>query len=57
MKQRRPKKGERLRARVSLHGTFDATERKALAAWLRRAAHCLAHDADYSEIRNFRLYA
>lgn len=57
MRQRRAKKGERLRARVSLHGQFDATERKALAAWLRRAAHLLVHDAEYSAIRNFRLYA
>ena len=56
MKQRRPPKGERLRARVSLHGRFDADERKALAAWLRRAAHLLAHNPDYSEIRSFRLF-
>ena len=56
MRQRKARKGERLKARVSLHGRFDGTERKAVAAWLRRAAHLLVHDSDYAEIRNFRLF-
>lgn len=57
MKQRRPRKGECLRASVVFHGRhMDETERKATAAWLRRAAHCLANDPDYAAIRNFRLY-
>lgn len=56
MKQQRPRKGERLRARVSIHGKMSDTERKALAAWLRRAAHLLTSDDDYAEIRNFRLF-
>jgi len=56
MKQARPRKGERLRCRISLHGKMNAKERAALVSWLRRAAHLVAHDADYSEIRHFRLF-
>ena len=57
MKQRRPRKNECLRASVLFHGRrMDETDRKAVASWLRRAARCLANDADYAAIRNFRLY-
>lgn len=56
MRQRRARKGERLKARVSFHGRFDARERKAVASWLRRAAHLLTNDPEYAEIRNFRLF-
>jgi hypothetical protein len=56
MNQKRARKGEKLKARISFHGKFDSIERKAIASWLRRAADCLAKDPDYSEIRNFRLF-
>lgn len=56
MTQKKARKGERLRARVSLHGKHTSVERKAIASWLRRAATLLANDQDYADIRTFRLF-